>query len=66
MGRLSVPVTQEQRHRGVIDNCLVIGQNVRPEHAVHTRRSFSHKSFVHVSKIDSVDTINAKRVTIQG
>ena len=56
---------QKQGHRGVVNDRSVIGQNVRPEHALHTRRSLRDESFVHVRKIDSVDTITAKRVTIQ-
>ena len=56
---------QKQRHRGVINHRSVICQNVRPEHAVYARRSFRHKSLVHMRKIDSIDAIAEKRVAIQ-
>ena len=62
---LGVRVMQKQGHRGVVNDRPVIGQNVRPDHALHTRRSLRDESFVHVRKIDSVNTITEKRVTIQ-
>ena len=62
---LGVRVMQKQGHRGVINDRLVISQNVRPEHALHTRRSLREESFVHVCKIDSVNAITAKRLAIQ-
>ena len=62
---LGVWMMQKQGHRGIIDDGLVIGQNVRPEHALHTRRSLRNESFVHVCKLDSVDTITAKTLTVQ-
>jgi len=63
--RLGVRVVQKQGHRSVINDRAVIHQNIRPKHTMHTRRSLSQKSFIYVGKIDSVDTITAKRVTIQ-
>ena len=63
---LGVRVMQKQGHRGVVNDRSVIGQDVRPEHALHTRRSLLDESFVHVHKIDRVNTIiTAKRATIQ-
>ena len=56
---------QKQGHRRIINDRLVRSENVRPKHALHTRRSLRDESFVHVCKIDSVDAVTAKRATIQ-